>query len=125
MRRNIGISLASSLALSAAILQVGPDKSFQTPCAAVAVASDGDVIEIDAGLYKKDVCVIPQNNLTLRGVNGRAHLEAGDASAQGKAIWVIQGNDALVENIEFSGASVPDQNGAGIRAEGVNWTVRN
>ncbi len=106
-------------------LRVGPDKPFSTPCAAITVAHDGDVIEIDAGLYRRDVCVVRPNNLTLRGVNGRAHLEAQDANAQGKGIWVIKGNDVLVENIEFSGASVPDHNGAGIRAEGVNWTVRN
>jgi hypothetical protein len=98
---------------------------FATPCAAIAVSSPGDIIEIDAGLYRRDVCVIRTNDLTLRGVNGRAHLEAADASAQGKAIWVIQGNDVVVENIEFSGASVRDQNGAGIRAEGKNLTVRN
>src|ERR1700682_3951497 len=111
--------------LTAATLQVGPGKTFATPCAATAVAADGDVIEIDGGLYRRDVCVIRPNNLTLRGVNGRPHLDAGDASAQGKAIWVIRGNNALVENIEFSGASVLDHNGAGIRAEGVNLTVRN
>jgi hypothetical protein len=117
--------LLFSAAASAATLQVGPDKPFHAPCAAIAVASPGNIIEIDAGLYRRDVCVIRQNNLTLRGVNGRAHLEADDASAQGKAIWVIHANDVIVENIEFSGASVPDQNGAGIRAEGVNLTVRN
>ena len=120
------ISLLSiAVAGNAATLQVGPDKPFPTPCAAIAVAQDGDVIEIDAGLYLRDVCVVRPNNLTLRGVNGRAHLEARDANAQGKGIWVIKGNDVLVENIEFSGASVPDHNGAGIRAEGINLTVRN
>ncbi len=30
----------------------------------------------------------------------------------------------VVENIEFSGATVPDQNGAGIRQQGDNLTVR-
>jgi hypothetical protein len=117
--------LLFSAAVNAATRQVGPDKQYKTPCAAIAVASDGDLIEIDAGLYRRDVCAVPQNSLTLRGVNGRAHLEAQDASAQGKAIWVIKGRDVVVENIEFSGASVPDHNGAGIRAEGVNLTVRN
>jgi len=38
---------------------------------------------------------------------------------------VIRGNDVIVENIEFSGARVPDRNGAGIRPEGRNFTVRN
>jgi len=125
MEKNLLAFLACTVALGAATLQVGPDKPFQAPCAAIAVAATGDVIEIDAGLYRRDVCVIRRDNLTLRGVNGRAHLEAEDASAQGKAIWVIHANDVVVENIEFSGASVPDQNGAGIRAEGMNLTVRN
>ena len=117
--------LFTAAAASATVLQVGPDKPYKAPCAAIAIAADGDVIEIDAGLYRRDVCVVRANSLTLRGVNGRAHLEAADANAQGKGIWVIKGNDVVVENIEFSGASVPDQNGAGIRAEGVNLTVRN
>jgi hypothetical protein len=37
---------------------------------------------------------------------------------------VLAGNNITVENIEFSGASVPDQNGAGIRLDGVGLTVR-
>src|SRR5579859_2378749 len=121
----VGFLLFSAAVSAAMTLQVGPDKQYKTPCAAIAVAGAGDLIEIDAGLYRRDVCAVPQNRLTLRGVNGRAHLEAQDASAQGKAIWVIKGRDVVVENIEFSGASVPDHNGAGIRAEGVNLTVRN
>jgi len=48
-----------------------------------------------------------------------------DKTPGGKGIWVISGNDTVVENIEFSGAAVPDANGAGIRFEGVNLTVRN
>jgi hypothetical protein len=38
---------------------------------------------------------------------------------------VIKGRNTTVENIEFSGARVPDKNGAGIRQEGVGLTVRN
>jgi hypothetical protein len=37
---------------------------------------------------------------------------------------VISGAGVTVDNITFSGARVPDQNGAGIRAEGRNLTVR-
>jgi hypothetical protein len=36
---------------------------------------------------------------------------------------VIAGNDTRIENIEFSGARVPDQNGAGIRQEGANLNL--
>jgi len=64
-----------------------------------------------------------QDDLTLRGVGGRAHLQAGGNSAQDKAIWVIAGDRTVVDRIEFSGATVPDQNGAGIRQEGTGLTV--
>ncbi|MCA9522545.1 MAG: right-handed parallel beta-helix repeat-containing protein [Myxococcales bacterium] len=105
-------------------MRVGPTRAIKTPSAAAKLAVDGEVIEIDAGLYPGDVAVFTQNNLTLRGVGGFAHLRADGKNAQGKAIWVIQGDDVTLEWIEFSGATVPDQNGAGIRQEGTNLTVR-
>ena len=112
-------------AFAARVLQVGPNRDLNRPSQAAAVAKGGDTIEIDAGVYPGDVAVWTQNNLTIRGVGGRAHLEARGRSAQGKGIWVIQGANTTVENIEFSGATVPDQNGAGIRLEGPGLTVRN
>jgi hypothetical protein len=57
-------------------------------------------------------------------VNGRPHVKAPAQVAEGKAIWVISGRDVIVENLEFSGARVPERNGAGIRAQGRNLTVR-
>ncbi|OJH42685.1 hypothetical protein BON30_05760 [Cystobacter ferrugineus] len=111
---------------SAATLTVGPGKTYATPAAAAAVARDGDVIEISAGVYRNEA-IWKAHGLTIRGVGeGRAHLDAaGLTLANRKAIWVIQGNGTTVENIEFSGASVPDKNGAGIRQEGSGLTVRN
>ncbi len=95
------------------------------PSQAAAAAKNGDTIEIDAGLYSGDVATWTRNNLTIRGVGGRAHLDAHGRNAQGKGIWVIQGANTTIENIEFSGATVPDQNGAGIRQEGPGLTLRN
>lgn len=66
-----------------------------------------------------------QSNLTLRGIGGRPKIMADGASAQNKAIWVIKGNNTVVENIEFSGSTVPDGNGGDIRQEGRNLIVRN
>ncbi len=94
-----------------------------TPSAAAALAHDGDTVLIDAGLYAGDVATWTQDDLTLRGVGGRAHLRADGQNAQGKAIWVIAGDRTRVDRIEFSGATVPDQNGAGIRQEGTDLTV--
>jgi hypothetical protein len=108
-------------------LEVGPGKTYATPCAAFAAAQAGDVVEIDAagnGTYDGDVCALLVDDLTVRGVNGRAHVDADGQNAQGKAIWVVQGNDVTLENVELSGAEVPDLNGAAIRAEGNNLTIR-
>ncbi len=108
------------------LLFVGPSRSLTRPSEAAAVARDGVVVEIDAAVYLGDVAVWRQNGLTLRGSrNGRAHLMAAGRAAEGKAIWVVMGDNATVENVELSGARVSGHNGAGIRAEGVGLTIRN
>ena len=106
-------------------LQVGPGRAFRTVAMAVRAAKDGDVIEIDAGDYYADVTAVDRATLVIRGVGGRARMYAAGAHAEGKAIWVMRGGNITVENIEFIGAKVPDQNGAGIRLERGNLTVRN
>jgi MYXO-CTERM domain-containing protein len=114
----------------AARLQVGPGKTYAAPCAAFAAAQAGDTVEIDsAGSYHGDVCSFRVDNLTIRGVGASAARAVIDATGvtipNQKAIWVIQGNDTTIENVEMSGAQVPDMNGAGIRQEGNNLTLRN
>jgi hypothetical protein len=108
-------------------LKVGPSQKYAKLSHALRDARDGDVIEIDStGKYAGDVCLIRPNNLTIRGVGKqRAKFPAAGKHYGGKAIWVIRGANVTVENIEFSGARVPDRNGAGIRAEGRGLTVRN
>jgi len=119
-------AVLASLSAAAAVRSVGPGQPYAKPCQAFAAAQDGDVIEIDAsGNYDGDVCVIYRNNLTIRGINGRARIDAAGKYAQGKGIWVVAGDNTLIENIEFSGARVPDRNGAGIRLDTGNLTVRN
>ncbi len=129
-RRSLGVTLAL-LALaggaspaSAALLRVGRSRQYKVPSQAAAVAQDGDVIEIDAGAYRQNAAVWRAHGLTIRGVGGLAHMRSLGTTVEGKAIWVIKGNNTTVENIEFSGARVPDQNGAGIRQEGAGLTVR-
>ncbi|MEO5656577.1 MAG: right-handed parallel beta-helix repeat-containing protein [Nitrospiria bacterium] len=108
----------------ARILHVGPGRALDRPSRAARVAKDGDTVEIDAGVYRGDAAVWRQNDLTIRGVGGSATLEAAGAQAEGKAIWVIKGRNTTIEHIDFSGARVPDRNGAGIRQEGAGLTVR-
>jgi hypothetical protein len=106
------------------VLRVGPGQRFKTIAAAAEAARDGDLVEIAAGDYVGDVAYWGQTDLTIRGVGGRPHLAAAGRHSQGKGIWVMSGDNVVVENIEFSGARVPDENGAGIRFEGRRLTVR-
>jgi len=106
------------------VLRVGPGQELDRPSAAAKLARDGDVVEIDAAIYKGDAAVWRQNRLTIRAVGGRAQVRADGAHAEGKGIWVIKGDGTTVEGIELSGAKVPDENGAGIRLEGTGLTVR-
>ena len=111
--------------VNAKIWQVGPTRTYLVPSAVATLVADGDTVEIDAGLYTGNVAKWFANNLVIRGVgNGYAHLEAAGNYAEGKAIWVIKGANCTVEGIEFSGCQVPDHNGAGIRQEGKNLTLR-
>ena len=121
----LALSLGASSAL-AATLTVGPGKTYAKPCDAGKDAKDGDTIEIEgAGNYAGDVCTWSQNNLTFKGVNGRPKIDAaGVAIPNGKGIWVFYGDTTTVENVEFSGAAVDSANGAGIRHQGLNLTVR-
>lgn len=109
----------------AMVLKVGPGQKFDVPSKAAKAARDGDTVEIAAGVYPGDVAEWNADNLTIRGVGGRAHMNAKGRSLGGKATWVIVGDNAVVENIEFSNSRVRDRNGAGIRLEGSGLTVRN
>lgn len=103
---------------------VGPGQPYTTPSQVSTLVGDGDTVNIEAGVYPSDVARWQANDLVLRGVGGMAHMESNGMAWGGKAIWVIQGDRTTVEWIGFSECSVPDQNGAGIRQEGHDLTVR-
>jgi len=111
-------------AANAAVIKVGPQQPIKLPSQAAGIAQHGDTIEIDAGSYPRDAAIWRANNLTIVGKGGRARLLSGGVTAEGKGIWVIKGINTTVENVEFADARVPDRNGAGIRLEGANLTVR-
>lgn len=120
---------ATAAPAMAATLQVGPGKTYAKPCAAIAAAKAGDVIEVEAaGNYQGDTCGWSTDNLTVRGVNGRAKIDINGVSpAQKKGIFAISANNATIENFELSGAAISmadGLNGAGIRHQGLNLTVR-
>jgi nitrous oxidase accessory protein NosD len=103
-------------------LLVGPGRELKVPSEAAAVASDGDTIEIepkDGGYF--DCAVWKANHLTVEGKG--ANVVITDKTCQGKALFITAGNDITIRNITLTRARVPDKNGAGIRAEGVNLRI--
>ncbi|MEH6571297.1 MAG: hypothetical protein V7709_19605 [Halioglobus sp.] len=104
--------------------QVGPDREMKNPSEAAKRAKDGDIVEIDSGTYHNDYAVWRQNNLTIRGIGGMAHLKSKGFIPNGKAIWIMKGDTIVIEKVEFSGAMVKDTNGAGLRLEGGDLILR-
>jgi hypothetical protein len=101
-------------------LVVGPDQELKMPSAAAAVAQTGDTINIESGEYF-DCAVWKADRLTIEGMS--ADVVITDKACQGKALFVVTGNDVTVRNLTLTRARVPDGNGAGIRAEGTNLRV--
>lgn len=116
--------LAAEIAVPQAVIQVGPDRAVRSLAEAATLARDGATIEVDAGEYGGDVAVWTQDRLTIKAVGGRVVLTAQGQSAQGKAIWVMRGGAINVQGFDFTGAQVPDHNGAGIRLETGKLLVR-
>jgi hypothetical protein len=110
------------------IYTVGPTRIYTSPNALylAAVVSAGDTIQIDSGDYAGVAALAnwAANSLVIQGTGGRPHMIANGQNIGGKGIWITSGNNITVENIEFSGSTVPDANGAGIRAEGIGLVIR-
>jgi len=101
-------------------LEVGEGKPFALPSEAARMARDGDVVQIAPGNYV-DCAIWTRNDLTIEATGPGVILS--DKSCIGKGIFVINGDDVIVRGITFQRASVPDANGAGIRAMGGNLTI--
>jgi hypothetical protein len=107
------------------VWRVGPRRAIKRPSEVARRAGNGDVVEIDAGTYRDDYATWGQDGLTIRAVGGIAHLKSSGLIPNGKAIWIVRGHDTVIEHVEFSGAAVAHTNGAGIRHEGGDLTLRN
>jgi hypothetical protein len=124
MLRLLACLLLPAGAAQARTLEVGATMAFKTPSAAAAMAKDGDRIAIHPGTYF-DCAVWTANHLIVAGIGNPDTIVIADKSCQGKALFVIAGDNITVENLTLANAKVPDGNGAGIRAEGRNLTVTN
>jgi hypothetical protein len=125
--RFFAIGLASALVtlglcsvVSAKTLDVGPERPYKQPSAAAAAAVDGDTVEIDPGEYF-DCAVWAASRLTIAARGAGAVIT--DKTCEGKALFITRGDDIIIRNLTFTRARVPDENGAGIRAEGKNLTI--
>ena len=118
----LAIALSLSAGAQANRLEVGPHQQLKMPSAAASVARAGDTIVIQPGQYF-DCAVWTANHLTISGAGPGVVIT--DKTCEGKALFVVRGNDMTIRNITFTRARVPDGNGAGIRLEGRNLTVEN
>jgi hypothetical protein len=127
MPRLPSLILAAALALPtfaaahAATLEVGQGKKYPAPSAAAAAAQDGDHIVIAAGEYF-DCAFLRANNLVIEGA-GEGKTVITDKTCGGKALFVVDGSNITIRNLTLTRARVPDNNGAGIRAEGGDLTI--
>ena len=104
-------------------LNVGAGQAYATLAEAVSASRDGDVIAVQAGTYVNDFATI-STNISIVGVGGMANFVANAEPPNGKGILVTQ-SDVTIENLSFSGATVPDGNGAGIRYDSGNLVIKN
>jgi hypothetical protein len=114
------IGLWSCMPAQGKTLVVGTDQELKLPSAAASVARAGDTIVIEAGEYF-DCAVWRADHLTIEGKGGGAVIT--DKTCEGKGLFITRGNDITIRNLTFTRARVPDGNGAGIRAEGVNLRI--
>jgi hypothetical protein len=109
---------------SGRVLRVGPNREVKTISGAAKLARDGDIVEIDPGIYRGEVALWPQNDLLVRGVGERPVITADGKAIQRRDVWLFTGDNIVVENVEISGARSPWENGAGIRHTGAGLTLR-
>lgn len=105
---------------TARVLEVGPAQEFKVPSAAAAVASAGDIVEIEPGEYF-DCAIWHASGVTIAAKGPGVVIT--DKTCAGKGLFVIDGSDVTIRGLTFARARVPDGNGAGIRAEGKNLTI--
>jgi hypothetical protein len=118
-------------AAQATMYRVGPGQSYAT-ISSVPSLKPGDVVEIEPGAYREyrkwTDDGTSEHPITLRGVGASrpvidgSGLEVTGAGPVPRALWQIEGDHYVIENLEFRNAR-NGQNGAGVRITGANDTV--
>ena len=102
------------------VLDVGVGKQFATIGAAIAAADKmgGNAdIRVAAGTYTNDGGYLWDgiNNVTIEGVGGTVKIVDPTYNAGGKAAIVTGGQNIVLRNLDISGVTVADGNGAAVR----------
>jgi len=93
---------------------------FQSLKSAKSAIKDGSKVYLKAGIYRQGL-YLKASNISIIG---EKNVIFDGATVDGKAAFVLTGNNVLVESIECRNIYVEDLNGACIRFEGNNLTVR-
>lgn len=120
------IPLAALMAQTAAapFTVVGTNRGYATLQAAVDAIGPGEgSIAIAPGTYRQ--CVVQTQGRVAFLATEPGQVEFTGTACEGKAAFVLRGDEASVSGIIFSDISVPDGNGAGIRQEAGTLTVAN
>lgn len=83
-------------------------------------ATDDSIIRIGPGIYRQGG-KLERHNVRIVASKG-AVLDG--AAVEGKAAIVVAGNDTIIENLACRNIAVKDRNGACIRHEGFNLTLK-
>ncbi|MGF1714787.1 right-handed parallel beta-helix repeat-containing protein [Photobacterium chitinilyticum] len=89
-------------------------KTFTSPSEAENAIQNNSLVQFGSGVFTQGMTIRP-DNVKLVGSDG-THFKG--AQVQNKATFVIAGDNVSMDNIECSGVSVPNENGACIRQEG-------
>ena len=105
-------------------LTVGPDEQFRTLGEAVKASFSGDVVVLRGGVYKNQEAYI-NHPLTIRGYPGERAVIRGTQKIRNRRGFLVARANLTLDGIVLQGATVPARNGAGIRWEAGDLTVRN
>jgi hypothetical protein len=102
------------------VLTVGAGEQYQSINAAIQAVDQlgGNAdIQVQAGTYTNDGGYLWDgiSNVTIEGVGGMAYIVDPTYYVGGKAAIVVGGQNIVLKNLDISGVSVPDGNGAGVR----------
>lgn len=107
---------------NASKITVGPkDADYSHIQQAIDNSSQGDIIEVQSGLYRENIYVY--KTLTLQGIDAGSGLPVVDAGGSGSVISITS-NDTIVEGFNITGSGGCGCGNAGIKVQSSNNIVQ-